>query len=142
MARTGGQGSLRLPRASLGRDGMQALPNILIVDGDAALRRSLSEQLERDGEFACFGCGDAAAALHLLGRRSIDAVLIDAGLADMDGRALCREMRRRGVAASIVMLAAADTAGETANAHDAGADDCLTKPLRLNQLLARLRFHL
>jgi DNA-binding response OmpR family regulator len=121
---------------------VRGLRRVLIVDEDAPLRQSLSEQLERDGEFACLQCGSAAAALQIIARQRCDAVLLDIGLSDLDGGALCREMRRLGVTVPIVLMATADGDGLAAKIADLGADDCVPKPLRVSLLLARLRAHL
>jgi DNA-binding response OmpR family regulator len=121
---------------------MHAARRILIVDDDAALRQSLAEQLGRDGEFVSSECDTAAAALETVGRERFDAILLDVGLPDMDGRDLCRTMRSAAVSAPIVMLTAADSDGDTVQGLDAGANDYVTKPFRLNVLLARLRAHL
>ena len=121
---------------------MQGAHKILIVDDDAALRQSLAEQLERHSEFSSAECDTAAAALDAVDRHRFDAILLDVGLPDMDGRDLCRAMRRAGVTVPILMLTAADSEGDTVQGLDAGADDYVTKPFRLNVLLARLRAHL
>jgi DNA-binding response OmpR family regulator len=114
----------------------------LIVDDDAALRQSLAEQLERHGEFASHDCDSAAAALEIIGRERFDAVLLDIGLPDMDGRDLCRQLRGAGINVPVLMLTAADSEADTVLGLDAGANDYVTKPFRLNELLARLRAHL
>ena len=133
LARTG---------ALSGRDGMRNLLRILIVDDDAALRQSLAEQLELHAEFASRECDSAATALELLRRERFDAVLLDVGLPDMDGRELCRQIRMAGITVPIVMLTAADSEADTVQGLDAGANDYVTKPFRLSVLLARLRAHL
>lgn len=121
---------------------MHGTRKILIVDDDAALRQSLAEQLELGGEFSSTQCGTAAAALDAVSGERFDAILLDVGLPDMDGRELCRQIRRGAVNVPIVMLTAADSDGDTVQGLDAGADDYVTKPFRLNVLLARLRAHL
>jgi DNA-binding response OmpR family regulator len=121
---------------------MQVARKILIVDDDAALRQSLAEQLDRDGEFSSVECDTAAAALETVGRERFDAILLDVGLPDMDGRDLCRAMRDASVGVPIVMMTAADSDGDTVQGLEAGANDYVTKPFRLNVLLARLRAHL
>jgi DNA-binding response OmpR family regulator len=121
---------------------MSAAQKILIVDDDEALRQSLSEQLERDAEFAVTECDSAAAAIDAVKRERFDVMLLDVGLPDMDGRDLCREFRRGAINVPIVMLTAADSDGDTVQGLDAGANDYVTKPFRLNVLLARLRAHL
>jgi DNA-binding response OmpR family regulator len=120
------------------------MPNfrVLIVDGDAAMRRSLAEQLDRDAEFAGIECGSGAAALAAIQRQRFDAALVEASLPDMPSRELCRRMRGAGFAAPIVVLAAAGAGYDSAGAHEDGADDVVTKPFRLNVLLSRLREHM
>jgi DNA-binding response OmpR family regulator len=121
---------------------MRGLRKILIVDDDPALRRSLVEQLEQHGEFSVVECDTAAEALATAGRERFDAILLDIGLPDLDGRELCRRLRGLGVNAPIVMLTAADSESDTVMGLDAGANDYVTKPFRLSVLLARLRAHL
>ena len=121
---------------------MRGIRRILIVDDDPALRQSLAEQLERHGEFATVECDSASAALATIRREHFDAVLLDVGLPDMDGRELCRQMREAALSVPIVMLTAAGSETDTVQGLDAGANDYVTKPFRLNELLARLRAHL
>jgi len=117
---------------------------ILIVDDDAALRATLSEQLALDGEFAPFEAETSAeAAKHLLGPASrCDAVLLDIGLPDGDGRELCARLRREGVKIPIIMLTGADGEQDVVRGLDAGANDYIAKPFRVAELLARLRAQL
>ena len=121
---------------------MRAGRRILIVDDDAALRQSLAEQLELNEEFVCIECGTAARALELVNSDRFDTIVLDVGLPDMDGRELCRLLRRTGVQVPIVMLTGADSEPDTILGLEAGADDYVTKPFRLSVLLARLRAHL
>ncbi|HTT78889.1 MAG TPA: response regulator transcription factor [Stellaceae bacterium] len=115
---------------------------ILVVGANRALRRSLAEQLELNDEFTAVECDSAAAALHAVQQQRFDAVLLDVGLPDVDGRRLCREIRGAAVGVPIVVLAEAADDSETVLALDAGATDYVTKPFRINVLLARLRAHL
>jgi DNA-binding response OmpR family regulator len=121
---------------------MRAPRRILIVDDDLALRQSLVEQLQLNGEFVSRDCGSGAEALAIAAGEPPDAVLLDVGLPDIDGRELCRRLRQAGIAVPIIMLTAADGENETVLGFDAGADDYVTKPFRLSVLLARLRAHL
>ena len=121
---------------------MRAARRILIVDDDLALRQSLAEQLELNGDFISRDCGSGVEALAIAVADPHDAVLLDVGLPDIDGRELCRRLRQAGVAAPIIMLTAADGEHDTLLGFDAGADDYVTKPFRLSVLLARLRAHL
>ena len=75
---------------------MRSFRKILIVDDDPALRHSLAEQLEQHGEFSAVESDTAVEALATAGRERFDAILLDIGLPDMDGRELCRRMRSAG----------------------------------------------
>jgi DNA-binding response OmpR family regulator len=121
---------------------MRAGRRILIVDDDSALRQSLTEQLELNEEFVTVECETAARALEIAKHERLDAILLDVGLPDMDGRELCRRLRGAAVQVPIVMLTGADSDADTILGLDAGADDYVTKPFRLSVLLARLRAHL
>jgi DNA-binding response OmpR family regulator len=121
---------------------MRAGRRILIVDDDSALRQSLTEQLELNEEFVTVECETAARALEIAKHERLDAILLDVGLPDMDGRELCRRLRDAAIQVPIVMLTGADSDADTILGLDAGADDYVTKPFRLSVLLARLRAHL
>lgn len=115
---------------------------VLIVDDDDDLRNSLVEQLRLHEEFDTVDAENAARALEISKIDHFDAIILDVGLPDMDGRELCRLMRRNGVKAPILMLTGADSDADTILGLDAGANDYITKPFRLAVLLARLRAHL
>ena len=115
---------------------------ILIVDDDTTLVDMLSEQLQLHEEFATIGAGSGTDALSLVKKEFYDAIILDVGLPDMDGREVCRLMRRNGVRSPIIMLTGADTDADTILGLDAGANDYITKPFRLGVLLARLRAHI
>lgn len=115
---------------------------ILMVDDDDALRNSLAEQLQLHEEFQTREVGTAKEALDVVKDEHFDAVLLDVGLPDMDGREACRLLRRAGVKAPIIMLTAADSDADAILGLDAGANDYVTKPFRLGVLLARLRAQL
>ncbi len=115
---------------------------ILLVDDDAALRDSLSEQLRLHEEFQTSESDSATHALEVTKGEYFDAILLDVGLPDMDGREVCRLMRRNGVKSPIIMLTGHDTDADQILGLDAGANDYIAKPFRLNVLLARLRAQL
>lgn len=115
---------------------------ILLVDDDETLRGVLAEQLRLQDEFATQEAGTAKEAVEAVEAEQFDAVILDVGLPDMDGRELCRAMRSRGVKVPIVMLTGVDTDADTVLGFDAGANDYVTKPFRFEVLLARLRAHL
>ncbi len=115
---------------------------ILLVDDDDVLRQSLEEQLQLHEEFVTVACGSAGEGIDRTKHEHFDAILLDVGLPDMDGREACRLMRRNGVKSPIIMLTAADTDADTILGLDAGANDYISKPFRLGVLLARLRAQL
>ncbi|MBO6518837.1 MAG: response regulator transcription factor [Rhodospirillales bacterium] len=115
---------------------------ILVVDDDADLVEMLSEQLKLHEEFQVETTLTAAEGLEITKENNFDIILLDVGLPDMDGREVCRLMRRGGVRAPIIMLTGADTDADTILGLDAGANDYVTKPFKLGVLLARLRAHI
>ena len=115
---------------------------VLIVDDDPTFLDMLCEQLQLHEEFSTVPADSAVAALDVVGENYFDAILLDVGLPDMDGREVCRLMRRNGVKSPIIMLTGADTDADTILGLDAGANDYVTKPFRLGVLLARLRAHI
>ncbi|MCW5699410.1 MAG: response regulator transcription factor [Rhodospirillales bacterium] len=115
---------------------------VLLIDDDDALRETLSEQLRLHEEFTITSVEDGRRALELTKQDYYDVIILDVGLPDMDGREVCRLMRRSGVKSPIIMLTGADTDADTILALDSGANDYVTKPFRLAVLLARLRAHI
>lgn len=115
---------------------------ILIVDDDEDLVEMLSDQLKLHEEFQVVLAMSAAEGLEITKHSNFDMILLDVGLPDMDGREVCRLMRRAGVRAPIIMLTGADTDADTILGLDAGANDYVTKPFKLGVLLARLWAHI
>ena len=123
---------------------MPAERPILIVDDDEALRETLAEQLSLDGEFKVTEANSVAAAEAALAapQGRFDALILDIGLPDGDGRDLCVRLRRQGVKVPIIMLTGSDEEADVVKGLDSGANDYIAKPFRLNELLARLRAQL
>jgi len=121
---------------------MTSNKKILLVDDDAALRHSLAEQLQLHEEFATVEAETAAEALESVKDAYFDCILLDVGLPDMDGRDLCKLMRRNGVRSPVIMLTGVDSDADAILGLDSGANDYVTKPFRLGVLLARLRAQL
>ena len=118
---------------------MVAEKKILLVDDDTALRQSLSEQLQLHEEFTVAEAGSGKEALEVVKGGHFDLVLLDVGLPDLDGREVCRMLRRAGVTAPIIMLTAAGSEADTILGLDAGANDYVVKPFKIGVLLARIR---
>jgi len=121
---------------------MSNAKRVLLVDDDDSLRQMLTEQLSLHEDFDVVEADGAASALAVTKDETFDVVILDVGLPDMDGRDVCRLMRKQGVKCPIIMLTGADTDADTILGLDAGANDYITKPFRLGVLLARLRAHL
>lgn len=115
---------------------------ILLVDDDEDLREALSEQLVMTEEFDVFEAGNGQDALVKSKEQLYELVILDVGLPDMDGRELCRLLRKQGIKAPILMLTGHDSDSDTILGLDAGANDYVTKPFKFPVLLARIRAQL
>lgn len=115
---------------------------ILIVDDDADLRGALAEQIDLHEDFAVTEAGAGAEGVRVAKELRPDLVLLDVDLPDMDGREVCRLMRKSGVTCPVIMLTAADSDSDTILGLDAGANDYVTKPFKFAVLLARMRAQL
>jgi DNA-binding response OmpR family regulator len=114
---------------------------ILVVEDDATIGSGLVAAIEANG----YEVGWATSGADALARCEADVpdlILLDLGLPDLDGTEVCRRLRRAAPDATIVMLTARRDEIDVILALEAGADDYLTKPFRLAELLARLRAHL
>ncbi|MGB0497681.1 MAG: response regulator transcription factor [Rubricella sp.] len=121
---------------------MSTLRKILLVDDDVDLREVLADQLVLTDEFDVFEASDGAEGLSKSKAGHYDLVILDVGLPDMDGRELCRLMRKQGVKCPILMLTGHNTDADTILGLDSGANDYVTKPFKFPVLLARIRAQL
>jgi DNA-binding response OmpR family regulator len=121
---------------------MAAGKRILLVDDDDALRSALAEQLTLHEEFEVVESTTGQDALEKAKDGQFDMVLLDVGLPDVDGREVCRMMRRASVSVPILMLTGADSDSDQILGLDSGANDYITKPFKLGILLARIRAQL
>jgi two-component system KDP operon response regulator KdpE len=112
--------------------------SILAVDDEPAIRRFLRTGLSAQG-YQVLEAEDGAAALALLRRNLVDVLVLDLGLPGMDGFEVIKQLRGQGSVLPIVVLSSrADEAGKV-TALDMGADDYVTKPFGMDELLARIR---
>lgn len=122
---------------------MPAVDKILLVDDDAQLRGTLAEQLRLTEEFETVEAESGRAGLEAVKQNDrLSLILLDVGLPDLDGREVCRMLRRQDVTCPVIMLTAADSDSDTVLGLDSGANDYVTKPFRFNVLLARIRAQL
>ena len=113
-------------------------PHVLVVDDDRAVRESLRRSLEFNG-YAVSLAEDGAAALAGISATNPDAIVMDVMMPRLDGIETTRALRSVGNQVPILVLTARDAVGDRVEGLDAGADDYLTKPFALDELLARLR---
>ena len=112
--------------------------HILVVDDEPAIRRFLRTSLGAQG-YQVDEAADAGAALDFLRRSAPDVLVLDLGLPDLDGFELLRRLRAGGSALPVIVLSSrADEKGKV-EALDLGADDYVTKPFGIDELLARIR---
>jgi two-component system response regulator MprA len=116
----------------------QQSPHVLVVDDDRAVRESLRRSLEFNG-YAVSLANDGAQALASIAGQAPDALVIDVMMPRLDGIETTRALRTAGNDLPILVLTARDSVGDRVEGLDAGADDYLTKPFALEELLARLR---
>ncbi|HQR26704.1 MAG TPA: response regulator transcription factor [Nocardioides sp.] len=111
---------------------------VLVVDDDRAVRESLRRSLEFNG-YTVVLAADGAEALASIGLSAPDVVVMDVMMPRLDGIEATRALRAAGNDVPILVLTARDAVGDRVEGLDAGADDYLTKPFALAELLARLR---
>ena len=110
---------------------------ILLVEDDAALRSALEELLLREG-YEVFKASNVQSAVEAM-NTEIDLAMLDVGLPDGDGVSLCRQWRSEGVQTPILFLTAKDEELDVVRGLDAGGNDYVTKPFRMQELLSRIR---
>jgi two-component system response regulator MprA len=113
-------------------------PRVLVVDDDRAVRESLRRSLEFNGYDVALA-GDGAEALAGIAGIAPDVVVMDVMMPRLDGIETTKALRAAGNDLPILVLTARDSVGDRVDGLDAGADDYLTKPFALEELLARLR---
>lgn len=111
---------------------------VLVVEDEAKLRSNIVEALGEAG-FAAEGVADGEEAEFLGQTESYDAVVLDLGLPGMDGIAVLEAWRKAGKAMPVLILTAREEWGEKVRGFRAGADDYLTKPFLMDEVVIRLR---
>ncbi|MGD0575114.1 MAG: response regulator transcription factor [Anaerolineales bacterium] len=111
---------------------------ILLVEDNHRLHHSLRSSLEEDG-YAVDSTYDGEEGENYALSTSYDLIILDVMLPKKDGFEVCRELRRQGVRALVLMLTARDAVEDRVQGLDSGADDYLVKPFSMKELRARLR---
>jgi two-component system response regulator MprA len=112
---------------------------ILVVDDERAVRESLRRALELEGYEIELADDGQEALYRLEGQEQPDAVILDVLMPGIDGLEVCKRLRRTGSKLPVLMLTARDAVENRVAGLDAGADDYVTKPFALEELLARIR---
>jgi two-component system response regulator MprA len=115
-----------------------AQASVLVVDDDASLRRMLNRTLSAEG-FEVETAADGGGALVAVERSVPEVIVLDVGLPGVDGLAVCRRLRAKGVSTPIIMLTARDAVPDRVAGLESGADDYLVKPFATEELVARVR---
>lgn len=115
---------------------------ILLVDDDEVFLRSLIEQFDLFEEFRTSRSASGVGALEKIRTERFDLIVLDVGLQDIDGREVCRAIRRDGVMAPVIILSGATSDADTILGLESGANDYITKPFRFGVFLARVRAQL
>jgi DNA-binding response OmpR family regulator len=114
------------------------MPRLLLVEDDRDLAELLS-QLLRDEGYDVEVAPDGQAGLHLGLTRAFDVVVLDRGLPAIEGLDVLDRLRSRGLTAPVLVLSARGNPGDRVEGLDAGAEDYVSKPFDVDELLARLR---
>ncbi|MFA9273204.1 MAG: response regulator transcription factor [Baekduiaceae bacterium] len=112
--------------------------SVLVVEDEPAVLRVIGRALGRGG-YDPLLCPTAAEGRAVLAGGRADAMVLDLGLPDADGVALCRDLRETGCRLPILVVTARTSVGDRIAGLDAGADDYLPKPFDVDELVARLR---
>jgi len=121
---------------------MAVAKKILLIDDDADLREALAEQLMMMEEFDVFEAETGQAGVDRTKTEMHDLIILDVGLPDMDGREVCKLLRKQGVKCPVIMLTGHSSDSDTILGLDAGANDYVPKPFKFPVLLARIRAQL
>lgn len=113
-------------------------PKLLIVEDDAALRGVLLRSLRADG-FEANAVATGAELLERALKSPPDALVIDIGLPDSDGRDVCQALRASGVEAPVLFLTARDALTDRLSGFSSGGDDYVTKPFEIEEVVVRLQ---
>jgi DNA-binding response OmpR family regulator len=115
-----------------------ARKKILIIEDEPDIVRGLKDSLEFEG-FEVLAAGDGAGGVRLARERAPDCILLDLMLGDVNGYAVCEEVRSFNSVVPIIMLTARSQESDKIRGLDVGADDYVTKPFSIGELIARIK---
>ncbi len=115
---------------------------IVTIEDDKQLLETLVEQISQYKDYDVCGAQNIHDAKEIIAKIEPDMILLDVMLPDGDGRDLCKWIREKGYAMPILMLTAQNSEADTISGLEAGANDYINKPIRIGELLARIKTHL
>lgn len=119
----------------------QILPQILVVEDEPRIRALLKQGLEQHG-FKVTLIADGQSAIHLANRPTFDLMILDLNLPDYHGLEVLRVIRQRGETLPVIILTVLDDLKHKVQGLEGGADDYVTKPFQIQELVARIRVRL
>src|SRR5579872_737956 len=114
------------------------MPRLLVIEDEAPMRMALRDLLEAEG-YRVLTAAEGKTGLRQAVDETPDLILLDIMMPQLDGFAVCAELRRLGRATPVLMLTAKGLVEDRVTGLDAGADDYLVKPFSTRELLARVR---
>lgn len=114
---------------------------ILLIEDEQAMARGISDALQHNG-YEVTNAGDGESGLNLLEEKKPDLILLDIMLPGMDGLEVCRILRERGFTLPVIMLTARSEEVDMVLGLEFGADDYVTKPFSIRELITRIKAHL
>ena len=111
---------------------------VLLVEDDKLIRDNMIEMLKREG-FVVKHASDGESAIKIYKHEPVDIIILVLGLPDIDGIQVLKKIRKKNATIPILLLTARDSIEEKVIGLDAGADDYITKPFNIEELMARLR---
>ena len=121
---------------------ISAMTRVMLVDDDDTLRMVLHQQLSAEGILQIEEAGSVAEAHQKIDAFAPDIILLDVQLPDGNGFMICKRLRDAGFDKPILMLTGQDSEDDIIQGLEAGANDYIAKPMRMRELLARMRTHL
>ena len=115
---------------------------LFVVDDDALLRATLKDQLNAEGYSQVTTIAGVTELFKILPEGEPDIMLLDVQMPDGNGVEVCRDLRRNGFTKPILMLTGKDAEEDIILGLEAGANDYISKPMRMGELLARIKSHL
>ncbi len=119
------------------RSGLPTPPQILLVDDEPGLRKTLSDRLRAEG-YGVTTASTGPAGERMARKGDYDVIILDLMLPSKDGLDICRDLRRDGLSSPVLMLTARDETADKVAGFKSGADDYMTKPFESAELLARV----